>query len=77
MFNTAELKLLKSDARQFPMIKAASAALRDCGKCGHKNVNVHAMLNTAVTLYRHDPAFVEYCRSLFPLPCMIGGLMVG
>ena len=76
MLNTAEMKLLNSDTRQFPMIKAASAALKRCGKCGHRNVNAHTMLNAAVTVYRNNPAFIAHCKSLFPLPCVIGGLLV-
>lgn len=76
MLNAAEIKLLNSDNTKFPMIKAASAALKKCGTCGHKNVNIHTMLRVAVTKYAKDPAFVEHCRNIAVLPCMIGGILI-
>lgn len=76
MLNTSELKLLQSDVSSFPMLKAVAAGLKQCNKCNHGNVNVNAMLRVAVTRYAKNAAFIEHCRSLFPLPCMIGGILI-
>lgn len=76
MLSNAEKTLLNANLSGFPMISAASAAWKRCGKCGHANVNVNAALRLAATKYADDPAFVEACRRLFPLPCMIGGVLI-
>jgi hypothetical protein len=76
VFNPAEQYLLDAAPRQFPMIAAASAALKRCGTCGHKNVNIHAMLCTAATKYRNDPEFSDFIRKFSRLPVIIGGILV-
>ena len=77
VFNTTEQALLNAAPREFPMIAAASAALnRNCGTCGHKNVNIPAMLNTAVTKYRNDPEFRKYLLNFTKLPAIIGGILI-
>lgn len=76
MLNTSELKLLQSDVSAFPLLKAVAAGLKKCNKCNHGNVNVNAMLRVAITRYAKNQEFIEHCRSLFPLPCMIGGILI-
>lgn len=77
MFNVNEKKLLDSDASGFPMIQAASAALRACGTCGHKNVNVAGIFRLAVQKYAAREDFLQHCSKLFKLPCVLGGILVG
>lgn len=76
MLSINEQKLLESNANGFPMIQAASAALKNCNKCGHGNVSINSLLRTAVTRYANDPAFIKYCKQLFALPCTLGGILV-
>ncbi len=76
VLNTTEQSLLNAAPREFPMIAAASAALKRCGTCGHKNVNINAMLNTAVTKYMKDPGFRKYLLTFTKLPAIIGGILV-
>lgn len=40
------------------MIRAALAAWKRCGTCGHGYVNVRMLLKTAVTKYANDPEFI-------------------
>lgn len=76
IFNPAEKALLNADLSAFPMIAAASAALKRCGTCGHKAVNIYAMLRTAVTKYRNDPKFRAFLAKITVLPAKIGGILV-
>lgn len=76
MLNAAEQKLLNSNLSKFPMIMAASAAIKQCHKCGHGKVNVRALLHTAVAKYKSNPDFIKHCKTLFRLPCMVGGFII-
>lgn len=76
MLNNYELILLQADCSAFPLLKAAAVALKACGKCPHGNATVAALLKTAVTKYINDPAFIDHCRAILPLPCKLGGFIV-
>lgn len=76
MLNDAETRLLNANLQGFPMITAASASLKRCGKCGHGKVDVRVMLRAAAAKYRNDPTFIAALRSITPLPCMIGGVLI-
>lgn len=76
IFNAAELAVLKSAPPEFPMIRAASAALKRCGTCSHGSANVRAMLRAAVLNYASEPGFVAYVKSVTKLPCMIAGKLI-
>jgi len=76
MFTDAELTLLSSDAREFPLLAAAQHAAAGCSKCGHANVNVHAMLRTALTRYRNDKQFRTWIGNRMKLPVTIAGVTI-
>lgn len=76
MFSDDEKILLNSPLNDFPMIRAALAAWKRCGTCGHGYVNVRMLLKTAVTKYANDPEFIKHCKQLMPLPCMLGGVLI-
>lgn len=76
VLNTTEQALLNAAPREFPMIAAASAALQRCGTCGHKNVNIPAILKVAATKYRNNPEFRKYLLNFTKLPAIIGGILI-
>ena len=76
MLTATDIKLLENPPAGFPMIGAASAAWRKkCGTCPGKG-NVRSILQIAVLKYMHNKDFINHCKTLFPLPCRIGGVMV-
>ena len=75
MFSDDE-KILELVIKRLPMIRAALAAWKRCGTCGHGYVNVRMLLKTAVTKYANDPEFIKHCKQLMPLPCMLGGVLI-
>ena len=76
MLSDAEKKLLSSAPAGFPMIAAALAAWKRCGTCGHSKDNIRGILRVAVTMYAQDPAFIAHCKTIMPLPCMLGGVLI-
>lgn len=76
MYSIYEKALLDTPASQFPLLAAAQSLYKNCNKCGHKNVNVHAALKLAVHKYKNDKQFKDHCASLFRLPCAIAGVLV-
>ena len=76
MFSDSEIRLLQADNSGFPLVQAAQGALERCGKCGHKAVNVHAMLRVAVNKYKNDKGFLLHLSTLMKLPCSIAGVFV-
>lgn len=76
MYSDAEIKLLESGSGGFPLLAAAQAAYKQCHSCSHANVNVHAMLRTALYRYRSDKQFLEHCKKLFRLPCGVAGVFL-
>lgn len=78
MFSDNEIKLLSSQASDFPLLRLAQRAAKDehCGKCRGGKVNVHAMLRLAVNKYKSDKKFIEHCKGLFPLPTSISGIRI-
>ncbi len=76
MFSDAEMKLLTSPHGGFPLLAAVQSTWRSCRTCGHANVNIHSMLRVALTRYRSDKKFIAHCKSLFPLPCSVAGVLL-
>lgn len=78
MFTDNDRIMLSNPASGFPLLNAAIAAYqrKACGSCGHKNVNVHSMLNLAAIKYRNDKRFILHCKELLGLPCVVGGVMI-
>jgi len=76
VLNPAEKALLDAAPRQFPMIAAASAALKRCGTCGHKSVNIRSILVTIATRYCHNDDFKAFLRTITKLPVVIGGILI-
>lgn len=72
----AETIVLSSDARGFPLLIAAQQAGAGCGKCGHANVNVHAMLRVALTRYKNDKQFRVWLGNKMKLPVTIAGVVI-
>lgn len=73
MLSQNEKKLLNSDLREFPMMAAASASIKRCGKCGHGNINPHTLLRAAATRYLSDDKFLNHLKKTTGLPVIIGG----
>ena len=78
MFSVYEQRLLASSCSDFPLLQAASAAVRRprCPICRHGSVNAHTMLRTAVNKYKNDKRFKAHCETLFKLPCTIAGVLI-
>lgn len=68
--------LLENPPAGYPLIAAASAALKRCGTCAAKHQKISDLLRIAIVKYMHDPKFLNYCRGLFPLPTAICGVLL-
>lgn len=75
MFTPIELKLLNMNLSSFPLMAAASATVKGCPTCPHKNVNKRAVLRTAALRLEQSVAFKEFLKKHFGLPVMIGGVL--
>lgn len=75
MFTVAEEALLNNPG-DFSMIRAASAAWGRCGTCPEKQRKVRSLLRIAALKYMDDRKFHDHCKTMFPLPCLIGGILV-
>ena len=75
MFTPTENKLLNMNLREFPLMAAASAAIKGCPTCPHKNVNRRAMLKTAALRLQDNEKFKEFLKKNIGLPVMIGGVL--
>lgn len=76
MLTRDAMKLLENPPAGYPLIRAASAALKKCGTCAGRQMKVHQLLAIAVAKYMHDPDFLAYCRTLFALPTSICGVLL-
>jgi len=74
MYTDLELKLLGADTTRFPMLTAIKQRAKQCTSCGHGPVNIHSMLRAALNRYKSDKQFLEWCSTLFKLPCNIAGV---
>jgi hypothetical protein len=70
------MTLLENPPAGYPLIAAASAAMKRCGVCPNKHIKASQLLRIAVVKYMHDPKFIAYCKSLFPLPTAICGVLI-
>lgn len=69
-------KLLENPPSGYPLIAAASAATKKCGVCPNKQAKAVQLLRIAVLKYMDDPKFIEYCKTLFPVPTVICGIYI-
>ena len=69
-------KLLENPPAGYPLIAAASAAMHRCGVCPNKQVKAHHLLRIAMLKYMDDQKFKDYCKTLFPLPTVICGILL-
>lgn len=76
ILNKEELILLGSNLDKFPMIKAASASIKKCNTCGYKHKNFRLLLRTAINKYHKNKEFIEHCKALFKLPCILAGILI-
>jgi hypothetical protein len=76
MLTNDAMKLLQNPPAGYPLIAAASAAVKKCGVCPSKQVKAHQLLRIAVLKYMDDPKFIAYCKTLFPLPTAICGVLI-
>ena len=76
MLTRDAMKLLENPPAGYPLIAAASAALKRCGTCAARHQKISDLLRIAVVKYMHDPAFIDYCTTLFALPTSICGILI-
>lgn len=67
-------KLLNMDLKSFPLMAAASAAIKGCPTCPHKQVNKHTILKAAALRLQYNKAFNAFLKQKFKLPITIGGV---
>ena len=76
MLTRDAIKLLENPPPGYPLMAAASAAMKRCETCAGRNARIDMLLRIAVTRYLMDPKFIEYCSKLFPLPTVICGVVI-
>ena len=76
MLTDDAMTLLNNPPAGYPLISAASAALKRCGVCPNKQAKAHQLLKIAVVKYMNDHKFIEHCRWLFALPTAICGVLI-
>ena len=76
MLTRDAMSLLENPPSGYPLIAAASAAMKRCGTCAHRYQKISDMLRIAILKYMHDPGFIAYCKTLFPLPTSICGILL-
>lgn len=77
MLSDAESRLLSAPSKDFPLIAAVAASMSRCRTCsGQGSLQVHVMLRTAINKYKSDKHFIEHCRGLFKLPCVVSGVLI-
>ena len=76
MLTNDALALLNNPPAGYPLIEAASAAIRRCGTCPTKHAKAPQLLKIAVIKYMNDPGFIAHCKKLFPLPTAICGVLI-
>lgn len=75
MLSESEYKILSGDLRQFPILAAASAAIKRCGTCTHANASPNTILRAAVLRLQYKPEFIAYVKQTAGIPAIIGGVM--
>ena len=75
MFTPVEIKLLNMNLSSFPLMAAASAAVKGCPTCPHKKVNKRAILRTAALRLQENKPFKQFLKERIGLPVMIGGVL--
>jgi hypothetical protein len=67
-----ELALFTSTPpKGFPLLSVAIGIYKRCGSCSHANMAPMDALSIAVQRYRHNPAFLDFCETLFKLPATV------
>ena len=76
MLTRDAMSLLENPPAGYPLIAAASAAMKKCGTCPNRHAKAHQLLRIAVVKYMNDPGFIAHCKSLFTLPTSICGVLI-
>ena len=75
MITPVENKLLSMNLRSFPVMAAASAAIKQCPTCPHKKANKEMVLHAAAMRMQNNKAFKDFLKQNIGLPVMIGGIL--
>lgn len=73
MLSVDEVKLINLNLKDFPLMAAASAAIKGCPRCPHKNVNQHMVLRSAILRLANNQKFKQFIRQNFKCPVILGG----
>lgn len=74
MFTEDEQKLLKLNLTGFPLMAAASAAIRGCSTCPHNKVDKRTILRAAAIRLQYNKEFKQFLKKHFKLPVSIAGI---
>lgn len=73
MLTSDEQKLLKLNLRDFPLMAAASATIRNsCSSCRKQDPSV--ILRAAAVRLQGNKSFLDFLKANFKLPVSIGGI---
>lgn len=75
MITPIETKLLNMNLSSFPVMAAASAAIKGCPTCPHKKANKEMILHAAALRVQNNKDFKNFLKQNIGLPVMIGGVM--
>ena len=73
MLSADEVKLINLNLKDFPLMAAASAAIKGCNKCPHRNINQHMVLRSTILRLANNPKFKQFIRHNFKCPVTLGG----
>lgn len=62
---------------RFVLIKAVAQLEATCRGCRHSGMSPRSALKLALQRYAKDPEFVEAAGTLFRLPLLMCGVMIG
>ena len=76
MLTVTQQKLLNLNLSSFPLMAAASVALKkSCSTCPHKSKpDTRGILRTAAIRYQYDTKFKQFLKQHFSLPITIAGI---
>lgn len=77
MFTDIQQKLLNLNLNSFPLMAAASVALKKrCTSCPHRKSDLDkGFLKTAAIKYKYDSKFKTFLKEHFTLPVTIAGIV--
>lgn len=74
MLSVDEVKLINLNLKDFPLMAAASAAIKGCNRCPHKSINQHMTFRAAVLRLANNQKFKQFIRQNFKCPVVLGGI---